>query len=118
METGNDLHLIAYPAVKLRNPLILLLTISFFLQTKKRKNNNPEIFYMGCNLTNVYVNKHQACHQVRYFIFAIYLFGKEPISLILYNLDFVFLFVRIPIKDEFTFKDSIISTSNQAHIAF
>ena len=67
METGNDLHLIAYPAVKLRNPLILLLTISFFLQTKKRKNNNPEIFHMGCSLTNVDVNKHQGCHQVAIF---------------------------------------------------
>ena len=67
METGNDLHLIAYPAVKLRNPLILLLTISFFLQKKKRKNNNPEIFHMGCSLTNVDVNKHQGCHQVAIF---------------------------------------------------
>ena len=43
METGNDLHLIASPAVKLRNPLILLLTISFFLQTKKRKNSEEDI---------------------------------------------------------------------------
>ena len=55
------------PAVKLRNPLILLLTISFFLQTKKRKNNNPEIFHMGCSSTNVDVNKHQGCHQVAIF---------------------------------------------------
>ena len=86
------------PAVKLRNPLILLLTISFFLQTKKRKNNNPEIFYMGCNLTNVYVNKHQGCHRVA-----------------IYYIRYISIWKRV---DQFIFKDSIISTSNQAHIAF
>ena len=70
------------PAVKLRNPLILLLTISFFSQTKKRKNNNPEILYMGCNLTNVYVNKHQGCHRAAiYYILYICIWERADLHL-------------------------------------
>ena len=64
METGNDLHLIAYPRREIAQSFDFTFDYFILFQTKKRKNNNPEILYMGCNLTNVYVNKHQGCHRV------------------------------------------------------